>query len=185
MVVASGAFDVVVIDFDAVPLAEGATSTKAVGKKSPEVLVRKLALAAESNGATVLLLTDASRLRALPWPVALRLELSRPNARELSVSVVKSSRIEPRAAETIAASTSRVVPCTRRCTPPASVISVSDTVTAEREPAHGFDPEGDAARAIFSRRSALSNLRCRSSMRGVAPTPRLYCLARMSARRSR
>jgi hypothetical protein len=56
---------------------------------APEVLVRKLALAAEPSGATVMLLTDSARPRTAPWPVALRLELSRPSRHELTVRVAK------------------------------------------------------------------------------------------------
>jgi hypothetical protein len=91
----------VVIDFDPVPEAAGREtagtrpSPARIAKKKgwpPEVLVRKLSLAAETSGTTVLLLTDASRPRALPWPVALRIELSRPNSRELGVRVAKDKR---------------------------------------------------------------------------------------------
>jgi len=77
-VVASGAFEVVAIDVDCVPRGD--------------VLVRKLALAAEPGGTTVLLLTDSTRPRAAPWPVTLRLELSRPDVRTLSVLVAKDRR---------------------------------------------------------------------------------------------
>jgi len=68
------------------------------GDRSPlapraEVLVRKLALAAEPSGATVLLLTDSTRPRAVPWPVSLRLELSRPDLRTLSVRVAKDGAL--------------------------------------------------------------------------------------------
>jgi recombination protein RecA len=77
-VVASGAFEVVAIDVDNV--ARG------------DVLVRKLALAAEPSGTTVLLLTDSTRPRPAPWPVTLRLELSRPDVRTLSVLVAKDRR---------------------------------------------------------------------------------------------
>ncbi|HEY8038840.1 MAG TPA: recombinase A [Polyangiaceae bacterium] len=94
-VVAAGAFEVVVVDVDAVPGAgAGKETAPGAGKRgwSPEVLVRKLALAAEPSGATVLLLTDATRPRATPWPVALRLELSRPDATTLSVRVAKDRR---------------------------------------------------------------------------------------------
>jgi recombination protein RecA len=76
--VSSGAFEVVVVDVDLI--------------RNPELFVRKLALAAEPCGTTVLLITDASRPRAAPWPVALRLELSRPDARSLSVRVTKEKR---------------------------------------------------------------------------------------------
>jgi hypothetical protein len=77
-VVASGAFEVVAIDLDAPPRAE--------------MLVRKLALAAEPSGATVLLLTDSTRPRPVPWPVSLRLELSRPDLYTLSVRVARDRR---------------------------------------------------------------------------------------------
>jgi hypothetical protein len=59
---------------------------------APEVLVRKLALSAEASGSTVVLLTDSARPRAIPWPVALRLELSRPTRNELVVRVAKDRR---------------------------------------------------------------------------------------------
>jgi recombination protein RecA len=99
-VVSSGAFEVVVVDFDAVPGANesvapargerpGRPSSKAW---APEVLVRKLALAAEPSGTTVLLLTDSTRPRAMPWPVALRLELSRPCREAMVVRVGKDRR---------------------------------------------------------------------------------------------
>jgi recombination protein RecA len=117
-VMGAGAFEVVVIDFDAVPGASSPFSASmgwAAGAKgspgrardprdpnesresrkkswAPEVLVRKLALSAESCGTTVLLLTDSTRPRATPWPVALRLELSRPNRDDLVVRVAKDRR---------------------------------------------------------------------------------------------
>ena len=59
-VTASGAFDVVVVDVPSVP---------AVTK-----LIRKLALAAEQHGSTVVLLAPP---HSNPWPVALRLEVAR------------------------------------------------------------------------------------------------------------
>src|SRR5580692_6861187 len=94
-VVASGAFEVVVVDVDAVGGA-GAVARGQAGRGKrgwpPEVLVRKLALAAEPCGATVLLSTDATKPRAVPWPVALRLELSRPGADTLSVRIGKDRR---------------------------------------------------------------------------------------------
>jgi recombination protein RecA len=96
-VVGAGAFEVVVVDYDAVPGASLAVEaeTRAAKKRrtwAPEVLVRKLALSAESSGSTVLLLTDGSRPRSIPWPVALRLELSRPTRSELVVRVAKDRR---------------------------------------------------------------------------------------------
>ncbi|MGH7438736.1 MAG: recombinase A, partial [Polyangiaceae bacterium] len=84
-IVASGAFEVVVVD--------GLSGAGQEGRRrkalAPEVLVRKLAIAAEPNGATVLLLTDSTRPRAVPWPVAMRLELRRPSVGDLSVRVAK------------------------------------------------------------------------------------------------
>ncbi len=98
-VVGAGAFEVVVVDFDAIPGASlavdaGPRATKNSKKRTwaPEVLVRKLALSAESSGATVLLLTDSARSRSVPWPVALRLELSRSTRSDLVVRVAKDRR---------------------------------------------------------------------------------------------
>jgi len=99
-VVASGAFEVIVVDVDAVPGAPPSEARvkpkgKPVRGPSPndaQVLVRKLALKAEENGATVVLLTDSTRPREVPWPVALRLELSRPGRHELTVRVAKERR---------------------------------------------------------------------------------------------
>jgi hypothetical protein len=112
-VVASGAFEVVVIDFDAVPGAKrtageprGEKTATRTGKAArrgwaPEVVMRKLALAAEPSGATVIVLTNASEPRAVPWPVALRVELSRPNPRDLVVRVAKDRRGRIGVAKTI------------------------------------------------------------------------------------
>jgi recombination protein RecA len=87
-IVGSGAFELVVVDVDALA---GTEARNAKGW-APELLVRKLALAAEPSGTTVLLLTDASKPRAATWPVALRLELSRPDAKTLAVQVAKDRR---------------------------------------------------------------------------------------------
>jgi hypothetical protein len=55
------------------------------------VIVRKLALAAEDKGTTFILLTDLFTSRAVPWPVALRLEVQRrPEA--IAVRVTKDRR---------------------------------------------------------------------------------------------
>jgi hypothetical protein len=97
-VVQSGAFEVVVLDVDAIGGAPAAPTKRAI---APEVLVRKLALAAEPSGTTVLLLTDSTRHRAVPWPVALRLELERPSQAELSVRVAKDKRGRVGVASTI------------------------------------------------------------------------------------
>jgi recombination protein RecA len=94
-VVASGAFEVVVVDADAIA---GVGPERTPGG---ERMARKLALAAEPSGATVLLLTDATRPRAAPWPVALRLELSRSDARTLAVRIAKDRRGRPSAAHAV------------------------------------------------------------------------------------
>jgi recombination protein RecA len=95
----AGAFEVVVVDFDALPGSSrkrGEKEDLGGGKKrgawSPEVLVRKLALSAESCGTTLLLLTDSTRPRSVQWPVALRLELSRSDRNVLVVRVAKDRR---------------------------------------------------------------------------------------------
>jgi len=96
--VGSGAFEVVAVDVDAVPGARAPAGRARGGKAregkgwAPELLVRKLALAAEPTGSTVLLLTDALLPRAVQWPVALRLELSRPDAHSVSVRIAKDRR---------------------------------------------------------------------------------------------
>lgn len=99
-VTASGAFEVVVIDFAAVPFGATCESMPKLGIK-PEVWVRKLALAAETTGTTVLLLTDVFRPRAVPWPVALRVELSRPRPNDLAVRITKDRRGRVGLAKTI------------------------------------------------------------------------------------
>jgi hypothetical protein len=110
-VVESGAFEVVVIDFDAILGAqrsfsetrEGANKGRRRGgaEAAGPLLVRKLALAAEPNGATVLLLTNASKPRTMPWPVSLRVELSRPGPHDLVVRVAKDKRARIGLAKTI------------------------------------------------------------------------------------
>jgi hypothetical protein len=94
-VVASGAFEVVVVDFDTIACTTSAVRSshaEVSSARSPEVLVRKLALAAEPHGTTVLLLSDSNRPRSGVWPVALRLELSRPTRHDLSVRIAKDRR---------------------------------------------------------------------------------------------
>jgi hypothetical protein len=92
----AGAFDVVVVDMDS---AFGGRSgwlpqypaRKARKPLPPEVVVRKLALAADEGATTVILLTDITERRAIPWPVALRLECERrPDT--LNVRVAKDHR---------------------------------------------------------------------------------------------
>jgi hypothetical protein len=100
-VVGSGAFEVVAIDFDAIRQAATAGATTNRRVLSPEMVVRKLALAAEPSGATVLLLTDSSKVRAVPWPVALRIHLSRPNRSDWVIRIAKDKRGRIAAAQTI------------------------------------------------------------------------------------
>ncbi|MEO7110135.1 MAG: recombinase A [Polyangiaceae bacterium] len=94
----SGAFELLVVDVDAIAGVDESAQkqakttsswTPARGSASKmEVVVRKLALAAEANGMTVILITDANRHRAVPWPVAMRLELERRPG-EIGVRVAK------------------------------------------------------------------------------------------------
>jgi len=86
------AFDVLVIDYSPPALVKSAHPEAASRKRRavlrPEVLVRKLALLMEEGAGTVLLLTDKSAPRPIPWPVALRVELGRSPG-GLMVKVVK------------------------------------------------------------------------------------------------
>ncbi len=54
--------------------------------------VRRLAMAVEGTGTTVILLTDALAQRALPLPVALRVEVERAAASHLRLTVAKDRR---------------------------------------------------------------------------------------------
>jgi hypothetical protein len=91
------AFELIVIDVGVVPGATARTDEK-TSVKSPrgrwpmEVLVRKLALLAEEHGASILLLSDTTTPRNLPWPVALRLELARISEQAITVRVAKERR---------------------------------------------------------------------------------------------
>jgi hypothetical protein len=103
-VAASGAFDLVVIDapsgldgrltLSPNARAQGARAMPRRGSRARvdgSVIVRKLALAAEDKGTTFILLTDLFTSRAVPWPVALRLEVERrPEA--IAVRVTKDRR---------------------------------------------------------------------------------------------
>jgi hypothetical protein len=96
-VAASRAFDVIAIDVDVVPGATVSAAALVKKKRSAwpmDVLVRKLALLAAEGGATVLLLSDSSSPRAMTWPVALRLELSRtPDSIALRVAKDRRGRV--------------------------------------------------------------------------------------------
>jgi RecA/RadA recombinase len=94
-VAASGAFDVVVVDVHPVGEVAITVAKPLRGARRPlplEVVVRKLALASEEHGATVLLATDARVSRAVPWPVALRLEMGRSSPDALTIRVAKEKR---------------------------------------------------------------------------------------------
>ena len=85
-VAASGAFDVIVIDAFVL---QGMYDIKGDRRSmAPEVFVRKLALMAEQHGARIVLLTDSTARKSMPWPVALRLEIDRTPS-ELLVHVAK------------------------------------------------------------------------------------------------
>ncbi len=105
--VASSAFEVVVVDFAPTALVRPARAlgTTASAQRAPrtsrkprtlrpEVLVRKLALFAGERGSTVILLTDSAEPRPLPWPVSLRLELTRrPGALTVKVAKERACRL--------------------------------------------------------------------------------------------
>src|ERR1041385_4889631 len=86
-VVESQAFSVVVIDTAGVP---GASVDLTLGNW-PRV-VRRLALSAQASGATVLLVTEGEARRPLPLPVAMRIELARPEVDRLTVRIAKERR---------------------------------------------------------------------------------------------
>ncbi len=85
--VESQAFAVVVLDTVGVP---GARTNVSLGTW-PRV-IRRLSLAMEGSGTTVLLITDSDAPRPLPLPVAMRLELIRTAADRLSIEVAKDRR---------------------------------------------------------------------------------------------
>jgi hypothetical protein len=89
-VAASGAFDLVVIDAYA-----GLDGRLGQKSKTPKVdgavVVRKLALAAEERGTTFVVLTSLYASRAVPWPVALRLEVER-RPESIALRVAKDRR---------------------------------------------------------------------------------------------
>lgn len=96
-VASSGAFALVVIDvphrydFGGVKTASRRSTSPYSTHDAGAVLVRKLALAVEENGTTSLLLTSALAPRAVPWPVAMRIEVERrPDT--LSVRITKDRR---------------------------------------------------------------------------------------------
>jgi hypothetical protein len=96
-VAASGAFDLVVVDapggLDGKLSIQG---NKAAGRGARtrvdgSIVIRKLALAAEEKGTTFIVLTNVYTSRAVPWPVALRVEVERrPEA--IAIRVTKDRR---------------------------------------------------------------------------------------------
>lgn len=93
----SEAFAVVVVDLAGVV---GERVGAALGTW-PRV-VRRLAMAIEGSGHSVLMLTRASDRRPLPLPVAQRLEVSRPSADKLTVRIAKDQRGRVSSPRTIA-----------------------------------------------------------------------------------
>ena len=104
-VASSGAFDLVVVDAPAgldgrLTIAADAGTKTAVRRPAASrarvdgsVVVRKLALAAEEQGTTFLVLTNVFTSRAVPWPVALRIEVERrPEAIALRVTKDRRGR---------------------------------------------------------------------------------------------
>lgn len=106
-VAASGAFDLVVVDAPSgldgkLSIAGGGSSGGSGGsgggkrgasraRVDGSVVIRKLALAAEEKGTTFIVLTNIYTSRAVPWPVALRLEVERrPEA--IAVRITKDRR---------------------------------------------------------------------------------------------
>lgn len=83
----SAAFELVLVDLVGVPGASLRTSLDAWPR-----LVRRLALEVDGGGRSVVLITDAEAPRALPLPVAQRVELRRPALDRLVVRVAKDRR---------------------------------------------------------------------------------------------
>jgi hypothetical protein len=85
MTASSGAFDVVVVE------------ARGLGRRA-EKLVRKLALAAEQHGTTIVMLAPP---HVDAWPVALRLEVARTeDGIDVRVTKDRFGRLEPRLAKT-------------------------------------------------------------------------------------
>jgi len=83
-VASSGAFDVMIVE------------ARALAK--PDKLLRKLAIAAEAHGTSILILAPPHRD---PWPVVLRLEVSREaNGIDVRVTKDRFARVQPGLAKT-------------------------------------------------------------------------------------
>ena len=105
-VAASGAFDLVIVDApsgldgklslpSASPPGVGAARASGSGRARVDgsVVIRKLALASEEKGTTFIVLTNIDTARAVPWPVALRVEVERrPEAIALRVTKDRRGR---------------------------------------------------------------------------------------------
>jgi hypothetical protein len=87
--VESHAFRVVVVDTVGTP---GTAAPLLLSHAAWPRVVRRLALALGGSRQCALLITDPGLPRSVPWPVAERLELSRPNETELVVRVAKDKR---------------------------------------------------------------------------------------------
>lgn len=102
-VASSGAFDLVVVDAPAgldgrLSIAADPNGKTAIRRTASSrarvdgsVVVRKLALAAEEQGTTFLVLTNVFTSRAVPWPVALRIEVER-RPESIALRVTKDRR---------------------------------------------------------------------------------------------
>jgi len=86
-VATSGAFEVVVVD--AFAFVEGHEGRSRRRSWPSDVFVRKLSLAAETHATRIVILSDSSAPRAMPWPVALRLEIERNPDDAMLVRVAK------------------------------------------------------------------------------------------------
>ena len=129
--VESHAFSVVAVDTVGVP---GAALNVALAAW-PRV-VRRLAMASEESSSTVLLITDAEARRPLPLPVALRLELQRPDLAHLSVRVAKERRGRISQPRTIvwAKPRAKVLPSPSLASPPRQLFPVVAPVTSAPSP---------------------------------------------------
>ena len=84
---ASRLFSVLVLDRAGVP---GASVT--AKRTRWDIAVRRLALACESSDTTVILLSDEHVAKSAPLPVAMRIEVTRPDSTRLSLRVVTDRR---------------------------------------------------------------------------------------------
>ena len=104
-VAASGAFDLVIVDApsgldgklslpSSSPSRGGSGAARASRSRvDGSVVIRKLALASEEKGTTFIVLTNIDTARAVPWPVALRVEVERrPEAIALRVTKDRRGR---------------------------------------------------------------------------------------------